>query len=343
MPETFEESMGSELTTFYRGQVVLVTGGCGAIGSNLTKALVRLGSKVVVLDDLSSGFLWLLPRSAKIEFIQGSILDQQSLFTAFAYRPLVVFHLAALFANQNSIEHPETDLLVNGLGTLKVLQSSVVAGVSRVVFASSSSAIYHKARLPFDEDDVALTAHTPYQASKLLGELYCQYFQSQFGLSVTRARFFNSYGPGECPGRYRNVIPNFVYLARCGRPLPITGTGEETRDWTYVMDIVRGLLLMGYVDAASSEAINLGSGQERSVLEIVQIINRLTRNKADVEFRERRHWDITSRRLASIAKARRILGYEPQYTVEIGLEEVVRWFDEEWSKIEPLGRELLEG
>ncbi|MGQ9765709.1 MAG: NAD-dependent epimerase/dehydratase family protein [Armatimonadota bacterium] len=342
MPDTFEENIGSELTTFYRERVVLVTGGCGAIGSNLTKALVRLGARVLVLDDLSSGFVWLLPRSTQVEFIQGSILDQQSLFRAFAYRPSVVFHLAALFANQNSIEHPETDLLVNGLGTLRILQYSVAADVSRVVFASSSSSLYHGARLPFDEDDVTLTARTPYQASKLLGELYCQYFQHQFGLSVTRARFFNSYGPGECPGRYRNVIPNFVYLARCGRPLPITGTGEETRDWTYVMDIIHGLLLMGYVDAASSEAINLGCGQERSVIEVAQIINRLTKNRAGVEFRKRRDWDTTSRRLASIAKAQRILGYKPQYTLEIGLEKVVQWFDEEWPKIEPLGRELLE-
>jgi nucleoside-diphosphate-sugar epimerase len=218
-----------------------------------------------------------------------------------------------------------------------------LAGVERVVFASSSSAIYHSTKLPFDEEDVAIEAYTPYQASKLLGELYCKYFQHQFGLSTTRARFFNSFGPGECPGVYRNVVPNFIYLALVGRPLPITGTGKETRDWTYVEDIVQGLLLMGYVEAASSQAINLGSGKEQSVLEFAQIINEFTGNKAGIQFRKRRHWDTTDRRVASIAKAQRLLGYRPRYELEVGLRKTIDWFRENWAKIEPLGNKLLIG
>ena len=241
----------------YWDKTILITGGAGAIGSNLTRALGELGAKLVlVLDDLSSASQWNVPALANVMFIEGSILDEVELKRVFFEGPDLVFHLAALFANQNSIDHPETDLLVNGLGTVKLLQYSHLAGVKRFIYASSGCSIYgSSAPMPLTEEFMSLHLSSPYQITKMVGELYCNFFEHHYDLPTVKARFFNSYGPGEVPGQYRNVIPNFIYLAMQGQPLPITGTGEETRDFTYVGDIVDGLLRAGYFNAAVGQEL----------------------------------------------------------------------------------------
>ena len=326
-------NMDDFIKDYYRGKNILVTGGAGAIGSNLVSALASMEvNRVIILDNLSSSAEWLVPIGDNIEFVKGDILDEQDLHRVFLYRPLIVFHLAALFANQNSVDHPETDLLVNGMGTLRVLQNCVIAGVKRVVFASSSS-VYLGLSMPLLESSVSLKADTPYQASKMLGELYCTFFQSHYGLSTARVRFFNSYGPGELPGQYRNVIPNFIYLALQGKPLPVMGTGEDTRDWTYIDDIVDGLLLLGCVEQASGEAFNIGTGIETQIIEIARLINELTQNQGGIEFVKKRSWDKTTRRLASIEKAQSLLGYAPKRTLRDGLTVTIAWFKQHWEKI----------
>lgn len=326
--------VGIDHRTFYEGKTVLVTGGAGAIGNNLVKTLADLGAgRVWVLDNLSSGTRWLVPERSNITFVRGDILEEHSLRQVFAAKPQVVFHLAALFANQNSVDHPEDDLAVNGLGTLKVLQQAINAGVLRVIFASSSSAVYNGMTMPLVEEQISLDVTTPYQATKLLGELYCYYFQHHFGLSTVRVRFFNSYGPGEFPGPYRNVIPNFIYRALRGEPLIITGTGEETRDWTYVEDVVDGLLRMGSVPEASGKVFNLGAGRETTVRELVGLVNRIAGNCAGVECTARRAWDVSTRRVASIDKATHILGYRPRIQLEMGLQATVAWFRCNWQEI----------
>ena len=248
----------------YAGKKILITGGAGCIGSNLVRAFVRLDvEKVIVLDNLSSSPRWNLPNHPKVTLVNGSVLCEEDLKRAFSDKPQYVFHLAAHFANQNSVDHPETDLMVNGLGTLKVLQYSHLVGVEKFVFASSGCSVYgNKAPLPLREDFVSLHLDTPYQIHKLLGELYCNYFHNYYGLPVAIARYFNVYGPGEVPGKYRNVIPNFIWWALHKKPLPITGTGEETRDFTFVNDIVEGTLRIGVVPEAVGEAINLASETE---------------------------------------------------------------------------------
>src|SRR5208337_2767149 len=139
------------------------------------------------------------------------------------------------------VDHPEADLMVNALGTMRTLSYASLAGVERFVFASSGCSVYgSQAPLPLKEDYVSLHLDTPYQINKLVGELYCNYFCNRFELPVAIARYFNVYGPGEVPGKYRNVIPNFIWLALREQSLPITGTGEETRDFTFVEDIVDG-------------------------------------------------------------------------------------------------------
>ena len=325
-----------ELLSHYAGKRILITGGAGCIGSNLIKALLKAEpEKIVVIDDLSASYEWNIPKDPKVTFIKGSILDEERMKRAFSYKPQYVFHLAAHFANQNSVDHPETDLLVNALGTLKTLEYANLVNVERFVFASSGCSVYgSQAPLPLKEDFVSLHLDTPYQINKLVGELYCNYFHDYYKLPVAIARYFNVYGPGEVPGRYRNVIPNFFWWAMHGQPLPITGTGEETRDFTFVEDIVDGTLRMGVVEEAVGEAINLASEKETRVIDLANWINEMTGNKAGIVFKPRRDWDKAIRRRASIEKARRILGYEPKTDMKTGLKKVYEWIKENRDKVE---------
>ena len=325
----------SEILEHYTGKRILVTGGAGCIGSNLVRTLLEAEpEQIIVIDDLSSGYLWLLPKNPKIYFIHGSILDEEKMKRAFSFKPHIVFHLAAHFANQNSVDHPERDLLVNGLGTLKTLEYSYLTGVERFVFASSGCSVYgSQAPLPLKEEFVSLHLDTPYQINKLVGELYCNYFHDYYGLPVAIARYFNVYGPGEVPGKYRNVIPNFMWWAMNKQPLPITGTGEETRDFTYVSDIVDGTLRMGVVERAVGEAINLASSTETKIKDLANWINEITENDAGIVYKPKRDWDKSIRRRASIDKAKKLLGYTPKVTLKEGLENVYEWFKENWEKI----------
>jgi len=319
----------------YEGSRILVTGGAGCIGSNLVGALAGQGAaRILVVDDLSSASRWNIPEHPAVRFIQGSVVDDEVLRSAFTERPDYVFHLAALFANQNSVDHPEQDLLVNGLGTLKTLQFAHLSGVRRFVYASSGCSVYgSQAPLPLTEDFVSIDLDTPYQITKLLGELYCNFFFHYYKVPVVRGRFFNVYGPGEIPGRYRNVIPNFLYWAMRKEPLPITGTGEETRDFTYVGDVVRGLLAAGVSEAAVGEAMNLASGREVSVGTLAALINGITDNTAGVRYVERRSWDNITRRRASVEKAARLLGYRPTTEFEDGVRRTSEWFTTHWDRI----------
>lgn len=324
-----------EIEEAFRGKTVLVTGGAGAIGGNLVRRLSTLDTKkIVIIDDLSSSYEWNIPRGPKVHFIKGDILDEEKLKWAFKDKPDIVYHLAAHFANQNSVDNPETDLKVNGMGTLKVLEHSHLVGVERFVYASSGCGIYGAdSKIPFKEHDVSMKLHTPYQVTKMLGELYTNYFYNLYELPIVNARFFNSYGPGEVPGKYRNVIPNFFFWAMSKKPLPITGTGEETRDFTYVGDIVNGLLAMAHYDEAVGEAINLGTGREIKIRDLAKWINVLSGNKTETVFKERRNWDRKNRLLSSIEKAKAILKYEPGMEFMDGLKQTHAWFKQNWEDI----------
>ena len=320
---------------FYKGKTVLITGGAGAIGSNLTRAIAELNAqRVIVLDDLSAAYEWNIPSLPNVLFVKGSVTDEVALKRVFTPRPDIVYHLAAFFANQNSVDYPQRDLMTNGLGTLLIFQYAQMCGTERVVYASSGCSIYGSvAPLPLKEDFMSMHLTTPYQITKMLGELYANFFFHHYGLPVVKTRFFNSYGPGEVPGQYRNVIPNFIFWALSGLPLPFTGTGEETRDFTYVGDIVNGLLAMAYSKDAIGESINLATGREISIRNLAEWINEITGNDSGIVFTTRRNWDKKTRLLASIEKARRILDYEPKMDFKKGLEYVHIWFKENWQNI----------
>lgn len=325
-----EEVYGS-----FKGKTVLVTGGAGAIGGNLVRRLNELETKkIIILDDLSSAYEWNIPKSPKIQFIEGDILDDSKLKWIFKAKPEIVYHLAAHFANQNSVDNPEVDLLVNGMGILKVLEFAHLTGVERFIYSSSGCGIYGlDSKMPFEEHDVSISLYTPYQVTKMLGELYTNYFHNLYDLPIVNARLFNSYGPGEVPGKYRNVIPNFLYWAMEGKPLPITGSGDETRDFTYVGDIVNGLLAMAHYEKAVGESFNLGAAKEIRIGDLAKWINEITGNKAGVVFKERRDWDKKSRLLSSIEKSGRVLRYSPSMDFREGLAVTHRWFKDNWTNI----------
>ena len=180
---------------------------------------------------------------------------------------------------------------------------------------------------------MSLHLSTPYQITKMLGELYCNFFFHQYELPVVKTRFFNSYGPGEIPGQYRNVIPNFIYWAFNKQPLPITGTGDETRDFTYVGDIVDGLLRAGYFEKAVGEEFNLAAGREIKIGVLAKMINELTGNPSGIEYVQKRKWDTKNRVLASIEKARKLIGYNPATNFEEGLKNTINWFKKNWENI----------
>jgi nucleoside-diphosphate-sugar epimerase len=321
---------------YYKGKTVLVTGGAGAVGSRLTGALLELGAMVIVLDDLSSAYEWNLPSSGNLLSVKGDVANDVDVKRVFNEKPAIVFHLAAFFANQNSIDYPEKDLRTNGSGMLKMLEYSVLYGqLERFVYSSSGCSIYGEStNFPLKEDDISMNLATPYQVTKMLGELYCNYFFKQYGLKVVKARFFNSFGPGEVPGQYRNVIPNFVYRAMKGLSLPITGSGEETRDFTYVGDIVDGLLRSGYEEGAIGEEFNFASGKETRIIDLAKMVNEFTGNDSPITFLKRRKWDTKPRLVGSYEKAQRCIGYQPRTSFDEGLKNTVGWFKENWDDID---------
>lgn len=328
--------MTSDYRASYANKTVLVTGGAGAIGSTLTRALAEAGAaKVVILDNLSASYEWNIPNLPNVLFVKGDITSDIDLKRVFHERPSHVFHLAAFFANQNSVDFPERDLLVSQLGTVKLLEYAVNQGnIQRFVYAGSGCAIYGaQAPLPLKEDFVSMHLSTPYQISKMAGELYTNFYWHHYGLPVVKTRFFNSYGPGEVPGQYRNVIPNFMFWAMKGQPLPITGSGKMTRDFTYVTDIVDALLRAGFYEKAIGQEMNIASGREIEIIEMAEMVNKITGNTAGLVYTDRRKWDTKSRLLASIDRARDVLGYNPSMTFETGIGHLHEWFKANWDEI----------
>jgi nucleoside-diphosphate-sugar epimerase len=336
-------NLEAALTKYYEGRNVLVTGGAGAIGSNLVIALSELvgrSGKVVILDNLSSikqKTPWNVVPLSNIMFVEGDVRSDVDLKRVFKEDITLVFHLAAFFANQNSIDYPEISAEVDIIGLIKLLEYSRLGGVEKFIYASSGCSIYGSyPQLPLKEDFISMHLTTPYQVNKMTGEMYCNFYAHHYNMQTVNCRFFNSYGPGEVPGQYRNVIPNFIYWAMKGQSLPITGTGEETRDFAYVLDLVQGLVKSGFYPEAVGQNFNLASGREISILEMAKLVNETTNNKADLIYKPKRKWDTKPRLLASIEKAQRLINYRPMTDFRDGFMKNIEWFRDNWEIIESL-------
>lgn len=301
----------------------LVTGGAGFIGSHLVGRLLESGYDVVVIDDLSAGSASNLPPSDRLRFFKKDVRDGDLGIIYQEFRPTWVFHLAAHFANELSIREPREDLQVNILGTLAQLELARKVGVRRFVFASSSC-VYALSNRPLREND-RLEPHTPYGITKLAAEHYCRFYSDYYGLPVTILRYFNVYGPRDPVGEFRNVIPRFISRASGRRPIPILGNGEDTRDYTYVGDAASATLHAALGESTRNEVLNIGTGRETTLLELVGLIRGLA-GPVQVQFKQRRHWDSTRRRVACIGKARKLLGYRPTTSLAEGLALTWEWY-----------------
>ena len=318
----------SRLLEAFTGSRCLVTGGAGSIGSQLVRDLVQLGASVTVLDNFTSGHIENLSSVLPyIKVIRGSVSSPHDLKAAFASSPNYVFHLAAHFANQNSIEHPYNDMMTNAVGTQLVLDYARKDGdLKGLVYASSScvlgaqSGIMHEETRPEPE--------TPYGVSKLAGEHYTIVYAQVYALPAAVVRYFNVFGPGERPGRYRNVIPNFMHRAIHGDTLTITGTGEECREFVYITDAVNGTMLAAITPEARGQVFHLGSGNLVPIRELGEKIVALSGNRSKLEFRPRRAWDGVSRRQTSSAKAERVLSYSAKTSFDDGLRKTWTWINE---------------
>jgi UDP-glucose 4-epimerase len=331
------------ITNYYVGKNILVTGGAGGIGSNLIIALSKLvgeSGKIIVLDNLSSikeKDPWNVTPLPNIMFVEGDVRSDIDLKRIFKEDISLVFHLSAFFANQNSVDYPEVSAEVDILGQIRLLEYSRLARIERFIYASSGCAIYGSyPQMPLKEDYISMHLTTPYQINKMTGEMYCNFYGHHYDMNLVNCRFFNSYGPGEVPGQYRNVIPNFIYWAMKGKSLPITGTGEETRDFTNVLDLVQGLIKAGYYDEAVGENFNLASGKEISIINMAKLVNETIGNKTPIIYKNRRKWDTKPRLLASIEKAKKLIQYEPIVEFQEGFLQNWEWFKNNWPRIEKL-------
>lgn len=302
----------------------LVTGGAGFIGCNLVRALLDRGEAVRVLDNFSTGKRENLD-GLDIDLIEGSLVETDDVNRA-VDGVTHVFHLGALPSVSRSVEEPLASDANNDIGTLNLLIASRDAGVKRLVFSSSSSVYGETPTLPKREGEEGRPI-SPYAVSKQAGEYYCRLFHRLYGVPTVSLRYFNIFGPRQDPeSQYAAVIPRFVTAALEGRSPTIFGDGEQSRDFTFVGDAVQGNLKAADApEAALGEAFNVACGGRITLLALLEEIGSVLGKKLVAEHAEPREGDIRHSQ-ADIAKAQRLLGYEPQHTVREGLEETVEWY-----------------
>jgi UDP-glucose 4-epimerase len=326
---------------------ILVVGGAGFVGSNLVRTLAERGrGPILVVDNLLSAERENLPDDAAVDFVEGSITDDAVL------APLpddvsTVYHLATYHGNQSSMADPLADHEHNLLSTLKLFERIKDLRLEKVVYASAGCTVAEKtfdgAAATSEDAPVSLWHDTPYQVSKIVGELYGNLYLLRHGLPVVKARFQNVYGPGEVLGAgqwrgtvhtvWRNVTPTFVYKALTGDALQIDNGGVATRDFIYVDDIVAGLIACEERGAAG-EVYNLASGVETSIRELAERIVELTGGAASIEVAPARDWDRSGQRYGSPDKAREQLGFEAGVGLSDGLERTIAWTRENLELIE---------
>ena len=305
---------------------VCVTGGAGFIGSTLVDRLLRDGHEVVVFDNLSSGSLDNLTAALpNADFREQDLRDLTALKSAVESCE-VVYHLAALASVARSVEHPEVVTDVNVGGTLNVLIAARDAGVRRVVFASSSSVYGNTPELPKHEG-MALTPRSPYAASKAAGESYLEAFQSSYGLETVAFRYFNVFGPRQSPkSLYAAVIPLFMDALANQRTPTIFGDGEQTRDFTYVEDVVDAMIKGASAPDATQGAMNLGGGNRVSINALLREIAQVLGVEPRAHYEDPRVGDVRDS-LADITRARTWLGWEPRTCLPEGLRKIVERLD----------------
>jgi nucleoside-diphosphate-sugar epimerase len=301
----------------------LVTGGAGFIGSHLAEELLRRGHRVRVVDSLITGKRTNLECIPAAEFLEGDLAEPAVAARAAAGMDYVL-HQAAIPSVPRSVDDPATSNRANITATLNILIAARDAGVKRLVYAGSSSAYGDTPTLP-KREDMPTKPLSPYALQKLVGEQYCQMFTQLYGFPTVTTRYFNVFGPRQDPGSpYSGVISLFATALLEGRAPIIHGDGEQTRDFTYVANVVDGVLRACEAPNVGGDVLNVATGRRTSLNELLRALNNLV--KADVHpiFKETRAGDVRDSQ-ADISKARALLGYEPSVSFEDGLRRTLDW------------------
>jgi len=322
----------------FDGSSVLVVGGAGFVGTNLSRLLAREGARLHIVDNLLSAERTDVLALPNVRFTEGSIADD-AIVTSLADEYDYAFHLATYHGNQSSMHDPLADHQNNTLTSLKLfLRLSELKNLRRVVYSSAGCTVaektYGEPHPTTESDPVSLELDSPYQISKIVGEMYANYFRSRHGLPAVIARFQNVYGPGEILGAgawrgtaatvWRNVVPTFMYRALKGMPLFLDDEGRTSRDFIYVDDIVRGLVLCA-TRGTVGEVYNLASGVETTIRQLAEMIGTLSPEPVSLEFGPRRPWDHSGNRLGSTEKATAEIGFAADVPLLEGLRNTMAW------------------
>ena len=308
---------------------ILITGGAGFIGSHVGRQLVADGHEVVVLDDLNDYYDPAIKRGNLAErlpgatLIEGDIRDKETVRRAFAAGPIgAVIHLAARAGVRPSLKDPELYLSTNINGTNNMLEAARENGVRKFLFASSSSVYGVNPKVPFAEDDLLQRTISPYAMTKLAGEHLCSNFSHLHGMQTICLRFFTVYGPGQRPDL---AIHKFTRWIHEGRPVDMYGDGDTERDYTYVDDIVQGILGAFHYEDAAFDIFNLGESQTTKLRDLIAAIESALGKKAVINHMPEQPGDVP-RTFADISKARRLLNYQPTTKIKDGIPKFVDWF-----------------
>ena len=302
--------------------IICVTGGAGAIGCNLIRSLLKYNPKeIIILDNLSSGNKDFIPKDKRIKFHHVDISNREKLSSLIPLETDYIFHLAAHFANQNSVDYPISDEETNVRGIINLLEISKKLKLKKFVNCSSSC-VYGNRKSLMSIDDSLYPFDTPYAINK-----FSKFYSEQYEIPTISIRIFNTYGPYEVGGKYRNVIPNFIGNALVNLPLEITGTGRETRDFTYVDDTCNLLILAATSNIAEGKVYNGGTGIETDILSLTSLIKKLCNSTSEIILKPRRDWDTVKSRVSDISRSTQDLGYIPLSTnLKQNLTKTINWY-----------------
>jgi nucleoside-diphosphate-sugar epimerase len=306
-------------------ETFLVTGGAGFIGSHIAHRLLREGAKVRIVDNLSTGKKERLRDVERcIEFIEDDLADRRVCDRA-VQGVEYVLHQAAVPSVHRSIQDPVETNRANIIGTLNLLESCREHGVRRLVYAASSSAYGDTQVLP-KKEDMAPNPLSPYALQKFVGERYCKLYNDLYGLETVSLRYFNVFGPSQDPwSEYSAVIPKFATRLQSGQSLVVYGDGEQSRDFTYIDNVVEANILAIKARRTHGAVINIGCGESLTLNRLIQFLEEVLRVQAVVDYEPPRRGDVRHS-LADISLARDVLGYQPKVTVLEGLRQTVEFF-----------------
>lgn len=305
---------------------ILITGGFGALGYNLVNKLNRdSNNEIHIIDNFSAGTAN-YSKSVTFTYIDIANTEKISLFFK-NYKPNYIYHLAAHFANQNSVDHPISDVSTNIIGTINLFETQKENQELEKIVYMSSSCVYGNNEIMNETININ-PYDTPYAINKYVGELYCKYYSEIHNIPSVCVRIFNNYGPGEMPGPYRNVIPNFIHKALNNEDIIITGTGDETRDFTYVDDTINLIIKLAISKYQMAEIFNGGTGVKTKIKFLAETIIELTKSNSKIIYDVPRDWDHVKDRCSDITKSSKMIGYKPKSEFRNDLIKTILWLKE---------------